>query len=259
VCFSPEADDIVYLPNVAPASTMTNEERASAWYTYEDMLHMKEQAKTLARRIRSTTTARTATSSPTTVTTPDETTIGTERQADSKRRLDEEYPTNFPPQSAAIEEISRGLELRIFLGRQLKKYIAARAFMEHQQKHKRMIDDAEKSGDKDMRSLRERASDRLRDVSRKYSLWARNAALEAGLADFKAIQGQDVGECGPVLSKRVEGYMLSRKRRSTTSNSGIDFDMAVFRKKQMIGAQQATDGCFIPIDGMRRNIPVNIF
>ena len=43
--FSPEADAIVYLHDVAPASTMTNEERASAWYTFEDMLHTKEQAK----------------------------------------------------------------------------------------------------------------------------------------------------------------------------------------------------------------------
>merc|ERR1712176_123518 len=92
--------------------------------------------------------------------------------------------------AAAMEEDSnetyRGLELRIFIGRQLKKYIADRTIMEYQRRYKLQIALAAKNGDPNLQILTEIASKRLGYVSAKCSRWARDMALATGEMDFKA-------------------------------------------------------------------------
>lgn len=234
VCFSTEADDVFYLKDVAPASTMTNAERDSAWYTTEDMIHMKQEANMLARRMR--TVAGMTFSSKRSLSGHSDC-DGTKGDKHNLRRLDEEYPTNFPPQSsaaAAIEENSnetfRGLELRIFIGRQLKKYIAARTIMEYQRRNKLKIAMAAKNGDPNLQLLIEVASKKLGYVSAKCSRWARDMALATGESDSKAVR-EHVNDSFPT-SCLEEGDQISLMRKRMNG-----FSDAVPRKKVMINVQ----------------------
>jgi len=262
VCFSTEVDDIFYLRDVAPASTMTDEERDSAWYTNEDMIHMKEQAKTLARRLRSVAVTKTSLSK---IVSDDDGT--TTREETLKRRLDEEYPTNFPPQyshAAAMEdnidETYRGLELRIFLGRQLKKYIAARTVMEYQRRNKLKIAIAAKNGNPNITHLMEVASTNLGYVSAKCSRWARDIALVTGQSDFHAIHEQMDNTLSTSVLDQPKQYPLTNKRKTETFTSAGDFQMNMPRTKRMLNPQQPVRSFFGPIDGMRCDaLPVNIF
>lgn len=263
VCFSTEADDIFYLQDVAPASVMTDEERDSAWYTNEDMMHMKEEAKALARRLRSVAVGKT---SPTPSISGGDG-IATHEET-LKRRLDEEYPTNFPPQSqysvaAAMEEnmneTCRGLELRIFLGRQLKKYIAARTIMEYQRRNNIKIAIAAKNGNPNIRSLMEVASKKLGYVSAKCSRWARDMALVTGQSDFQAIHEQLENPLSTLLFEQKHQYPLTNKRNNESCTSVGNFNMNMRHKKRILNPQPVR-GFFVPIDSMRRDaLPVNIF
>jgi len=219
VCFSTEADDVCYLRDVAPASTMTNEERDSAWYTYENMIDMKEEAKILARRLRDVA-GRKRSSTP-----PLLTDDGAQFcENDLKRRLDEEYPVEFTTSlSAAIEEDSnetyRGLELRIFLGRQLKKYCAAREIMEYQRRNKLLIAIAAKNGDPNIRFLIEIASKKLGYVSAQCSRWARNVALETAQSDFRGVYKQYENILPTSSSDQLSQFPCKRQR----TNHGHEF------------------------------------
>jgi len=213
VCFSAEADDICYLSDVAPASAMTSEERDSAWYTYDNMIHMKEEAKILARRIRDMA-GRERSATPPLFADDGEQVY----QNNLKRRLDEEYPLDFTTSlSAAIEENSnetyRGLELRIFLGRQLKKYFAARKIMEYQRRNKLLIAIAAKNGDPNIRYLTEIASKKLGCVSAQCSRWARDIALETAQSDFKGVYEQSEN-ASPTSSFEQLSYFPSKRQRT---------------------------------------------
>eukprot|EP00555_Chaetoceros_dichaeta_P005338 CAMPEP_0198269906 /NCGR_PEP_ID=MMETSP1447-20131203/43092_1 /TAXON_ID=420782 /ORGANISM="Chaetoceros dichaeta, Strain CCMP1751" /LENGTH=280 /DNA_ID=CAMNT_0043961691 /DNA_START=236 /DNA_END=1078 /DNA_ORIENTATION=+ len=254
VCFSTEADDICYLPNVPPASSMTNKERDSAWYTYEDMIHMKEEAKIIARRLREVaniTTSRTPPLSNDDGTTPT-------RQNDLKRRLDEEFPLDFTTSSsAAIDEDSnetyRGLELRIFLGRQLKKYFAARKIIEYQRKYKLIIAVAMKNGDPNIGLLTEDLSKKLGYVSAKCSRWARDRALVTGHSDFEGVYPQSKNVL-PISSFKQLTQFPHKRMRSN------EFEINGSHKKMNYDSTKQKGGCVVPFDGIHHDIlPVNIF
>lgn len=220
VCFSAEADNIFYLRDVAPASAMTDEERYSAWYTNEDMIYMKEEANILARRLRIVASGKLS---------PNPSLVNSDGATTDKsnlKRLDEVYPTHFPPHlsaAAAIEDNAnqtfRGLELRIFLGRQLKKYLTYRTIMEYQHRNKIKIDTAAKNGDPNLRILIEGASRKLGYVSAKCSRWARDMALATGRSDFETVH-EHVGEsfsmsCG----EEEKDLTLVRKRTNEFSDN----------------------------------------
>jgi len=260
VCFSTEADDICYLRDVAPASTMTNEEKDSTWYTYEDMVQMKEDAKALAHRLR-LEVSRNNSSTP-----PLSDDDGTQtRQTSLKRRLDEEYSLGFTTSSSAaiednINETYRGLEFRIFLDRQVRKYFASRKVLEYQHKCKLIIAVAAKNGDPDMRLITEILSKRLGCISAKYSRWARGMALLTGQQDFKGVYEQFNN---PILESYFEqmNQFPSKRRRTNEFSSSIGkFDINKCNKKQIYESHKLTRIFFIPIDEIRCDMaPVNIF
>jgi len=235
VSFSTEADDICYLRDVAPSSTMTNEERDSAWYTYDDMVRMRERAKTLGRRLRINA---------------GRLTLSTRPRSDNdgarpcinnlKRRLDERYPSDFPPSTAIEEKISedcRGLELLIFQGRQLKKYIAALTIMEHHRRYKLKIAIATGHGDPNVRLLTEAASIDLRCVSAKCSQWARDVALVTGHSDYESVYEKRET---PLLTSSVEQLLrltLNRKRKGVAVSSLEGFKMNRHSKRQIVDAK----------------------
>lgn len=256
VCFSTEADDICFLKNVPPASTMTTEEKDSAWYTYEDMVQMKEKAKILAHRLRLEVCRKTSSTPP--LSDDDDTQT-------RKRRLDEEYPLDFTTSSSAtigdnINETYRGLELRIFLGRQIKKYFASRKVLEYQRKYKDMIAITVKNGDPSMRLETDFISNRLACVSAKYSRWARDMALLTGRQDFKSAYEQLKN---PILASSFEqlNQSPSKRRRTDDFSSSVgSFEIKCCSKKQIYGSHKPTGNIFIPIDGMRCDmLPVKIF
>lgn len=238
VCFSTEADDVRYLTDVAPSSIMTNEERDSAWYAYDDMIRMRKEAKILGRQLR--IDASRCHSSPPPLSDDDG---APSRENNLKRRLDEtaceRYPSNFPI-SAAIEdktsEDCRGLELQIFQGRQFKKYIAARTIMEYQRRYKRTIAIAAENGDPNLRLLTEAASIKLGRVSVNCSQWARNVALVTGYSDFKDVYEK----CeAPLLVQ----HSLKRKRKNIVTRLEGEFIMSRYNKKH-IGDAKSIPGSF---------------
>mmetsp|Transcript_10286 Transcript_10286/g.12064 ORF Transcript_10286/g.12064 Transcript_10286/m.12064 type:complete len:283 (-) Transcript_10286:30-878(-) len=256
VCFSTEANDICLLKNVPPASTMTTEEKDSAWYTYEDMVQMKENAKALAHRLRLEVCRKTSSTPP--LSDDDDTQT-------RKRRLDEKYPLDFTTSSSAaiednINETYRGLELRIFLGRQVKKYFASRKVLEYQRKYKHMIAIAVKNGNPNMWLIREIISNKLACVSAKYSRWARDMALLTGQQDFKGAYEQLKN---PILASSFEqlSQFPSKKRRTNDFSSSVgSFEIKCCSKKQIYDSHKPPGNRFIPIDGMRCDmLPVKIF
>jgi len=210
---------------------MTNEERDSAWYTIQDMILMKEEANIIARRLR-TVAGRKISPKPSLLSSD-----GTRTDKCIFNRLDEEYPTSFPPQSsatAAIEdnanETFRGLELRIFIGRQLKKYIAARTIMEYQRRYKLKIAIAARNSDPNLELLIEVASKKLGYVSAKCSRWARDKALATGESDFNAVREHMDDSFSTSCFEEKMQISLIRKRTSGFSDT-------VSRKKLMITVQ----------------------
>jgi len=207
---------------------MTDEERDSAWYTNEDMILMKNDANVLARQLRSVSGRRIS---------PDRSLSEGNSTASEKcslKRLDEEYPTNFPPQSSAAaifeeraNEAVRGLELRIFLGRQLKKYIAGRTIMEYQRRNNLKIALAAKNGDPNLRLLMEIASKKLGYVSAKCSRWARDMALATGQSDFQAVYESVNDSFSTLCFKEDKELSLARKRVKELSET-------VAHKKMML-------------------------
>jgi len=186
VCFSTEAE-ICYLRDVPPASTMTNDEKDSAWYTYGDIIHMKEEARISARRLRIMV------DEITTSTPPLSDDNGLTCGSDFNRRLDQQYPFNFPPLTVIdddTDETCRGLEFRISLGRQLNKYIVNSSIMIYQRRNKQKIAIAAKNGYLDIQFLTEVASIKLGSVSAKYSRWARDVAIVKGKSDFEVVYGK---------------------------------------------------------------------
>lgn len=261
VTFSTEANAICYLRNVAPSTTLTNEERNSAWYTHKEMIQMKEEAKTLARSLRVVVCKETY-SAP-----PRSGNDGTQiPKTNSKRRLIEKYPLDFTASSsAAIKEENangnyRGLELSIFLGRQIKKYFATRKILEYQRKYKLMIAIAKKSGNPNIQFLTEDLSKKLGFVSAKYSRWARKMAFVTGQSDFLGVYKQSES---PILLTSFEQLdLLSSKRKRTIqfSSSVMEFEMNSSNKKHCFGSQKPAHCFFIATDRMRGGmLPVNIF
>merc|ERR1719491_1062218 len=88
-------------------------------------------------------------------------------------------------------DTGRGLEILIFQGRQLKRYIAMRTIMEYNCRNKRNIAIATKYTNPNIRRWTEAASLKLADVSTKCSQWARDVALMTGYLDFKCAYGNN--------------------------------------------------------------------
>jgi len=244
VSFSTEADDMCYLRDVAPSSIMTNEERASAWYTYDDMICMKNEAWALARRLRINTRRSTLSTPPLS---------NDDRSCTNimKRRLDERYPSNLPPSTGIEEKNSedcRGLELLISQGRQLKKYIAALTIMEYQRRYKLKIAIAVEQGDLNVRVLTEAASISLGCVSAKCSQWARDVALVTGYSDFKSVYEK----CEtPSLASSVQKLLrvaLKRKRQDVIASSVEEFEMNRHSKRKIFDTKSSSDSHISPID-----------
>lgn len=261
VCFSTEADDICYLRDVAPASTMTNEEKGSAWYTYEDMIQMKKEAKKVAQRF-SLLVSKKASATP-----PLSDDDGTQtRKNNLKRRLNEDYPLDFAASSSAtieegINETYRGLELRIFLGRQVKKYFAARKILEYQRKYKIMIAKSVKNGKPNIKLLTEILSKKLGYVSAKCSRWARDKALVTGQSDFKGVYEQSENLIPASTFEQFSRFPSKRKQTNEFSSSVAKFEMNSCNKRRIFDSHKPIDSFSIPIDWIRRDIlpSVNIF
>jgi len=237
VSFSIEADDICYLRDVAPSSIMTNEEKESAWYTYDDMIRMKEEAKTLARRLRINAGRRTLSTPPRSDNEGVWSCIN-----NPKQRLVERYPSDSPPSATTKEKISedyRGLELLISQGRQLKKYIAALTIMEYHRMYKLKIAIAIEHGKPNVWLLTEAASIELGYVSAKCSQWARDLALVTGHSDFKGVYEKSET---PLLTSSVEQLLqltLKRKRKDVAVNSVEEFKMNRHTKRQIVDAKRS--------------------
>jgi len=260
VCFSTETDDICYLRDVPPSSAMTDKERDSAWYTYEDMIQMKEEAKIVARRLRVVVSSKTSSNPPHSIND-----VKQARQDDLRRRLDEEYPLDFTSSSpAAIGENSsetfRGLELRIFIGRQVKKSFVARKIMKYQRKYKLVIAIATRNGHPNIRLLTEVLSNKLGYVSAKCSRWARARALVTGQSDFKVAYEQSENALSLSSLGQLSQIPWKRKRTDNFSSPAAKFEMTRCNKKQACNAHTPTGVFLIPNDGVGRDIiPVNVF
>lgn len=233
VYFSTEADDICYLRDVAPASMMTDEERDSAWYTFEDMTQMKEKSRILAQRLRVVINNKTSSTPPLS---DDDVTQSREKKL--KRRLSEKYPLDFTSSSsAAIEENTnetpRGLELRIFVGRQIKRYDAAHKILEYQRKYKLMIAIAAKNRQPNIRLLTEDFPKKLGYISARYSRWARDMALVIGHSDFKGAYEQLENPMPASSFEEWNRFSFKRKRTNDPSSLVDEIEINSCSKKQI--------------------------
>jgi len=257
VCFSTEAD-IFFLWDVAPASTMTNEEKDSAWYTNGDMIHMREEARISARRLRIIVDR--MTSSPPPFSGEDESqTCG----SDLNRRLDEQYPPNFPPSTVInddTDETCRGLEFRISPGRQLNRYIVASSIMTYQRRNKQKLAIAVKNGKPDIQFLTEIASINLGSVSAKYSRWARDVAIVRGKSDFEAVYGKTDTLFSISSFELLDRSLLKRKRTNEFAYQVEGCELNMQDENQLFDAHTSSGNCCIPIDRIRCNrLPFNAF
>jgi len=162
------------------------------------MAHMKEDAKLLARRLRDVVNVKQPPPHTATATTTSSTTNSTP-QSELKRRLDEEFPLDFTPFSSAAlplllnlphsHETHRGLELRIFFGRQLKKFLFLRKIVELQKKQTLLLREARAKGlgQMEVAELEESLRRKLGGWSAKGSRWARDRALLAARDDYNDV------------------------------------------------------------------------
>jgi len=174
VCFSKKPDHTCSLKG-AP---LTKEEMGSIWYTADDIIKMRCEAKVLARKIRKMLTAESTSPPPLT---KEESGQQSSSPSTSKLLNLETYPL---PMSASIDDF-RGLELRVFVKRQLKKEIAKQMIMKCQHKIKEKLSIATKTGNPNLHLLVEAAHKKLRVISAKCSRWSREMALTVGKNDFE--------------------------------------------------------------------------
>lgn len=262
VTFSTEANDICYLRDVAPASTLTNEEKNSAWYNYKDMIHMKKEAKITIRRLRVVVNKKTSSTPPSSGDNRPQTCRNNLKR---NRSLNEGYPLDFTASSStetkeSVNETHRGLEFHVFLGRQLKQYFATRNILKYQRKCQLMIAIAAENGNPNIQFLTEDLSKKLGYVSATHSRWARKMALLTGKADFKAAYEQS-GSPIPLSSFEQLSKSPSKKKRAIGFSGSVgEFEINNYNKKQNLDSHKPTGSFFIPIDRMHGDIiPVNIF
>jgi len=244
VCFSTQ-DDIFHY------SSPTNEEINSTWYSSNDMLRMKKEAKNLAHRLHAIL------ASSDKICETAETKIMKLKQRQPLLRIKPNRIVNDKSTSlikGSVDEC-RGLEFHIFTERQMKNQIAIRTIMRYQRMFKARIAIAKKTGDPNLKKLVEEvAPEALRIISSKCTRWARNVAFETGKVDFEEAYGSGRGEtvqaCFPFapsksLSERLEneGRFPLKKRKFLNETA---LSLMNQKKKRVCESMDHRDSLFIP-------------
>jgi len=173
VCFS-ESDSISY----STEKPITVEEKESLWYTINEEIQMKTEAKLLAGKCRLMLETQNAVPS-------------SSSSSNKKRKLSHDVHQNSSSTSLSpitIQECideSRGLERLIFRQRQYHKELNEKTIIKCQESIKRKIDIETKMGDPRLEILKELAPIKLGLISAKYSKWSRDVALATGRFDFE--------------------------------------------------------------------------
>jgi len=161
---------------------LTNEEMKSIWYSNNDMIRIKKEAKNSARRLRAIF------KSSDSIFENEEIEVINQRKKLSHTKLNR-IVKRTSLMTGSVDE-SRGLEFHIFTERRMKNQIAMRTIMKYQRIFKSKIAIAKKTGNPNLRKLVEEVvPEALRIISSRCTRWARNIALEDGKLDFKEAYG----------------------------------------------------------------------
>jgi len=208
VSFSAHPDDIC-LNNDEP---LTNEEIKSTWYSNDDTIRMKYNAKILAQKFRRSTV----------VTEISDNSQSSEQPLMLPRRFNNDNNESLS-EEGSVDNECRGLENIIFLKRQVKQVIATHAILKCQRKIKSRIAIAKKHADPKLKVMVATADRTLGIISAKYTRWSKILAFVTGKFDYEAVYNV------PRNSLYLDERFLNKKRKSMNES----FNSSHQRKKKL--------------------------
>jgi len=209
---------IHHLPNVPSASSMTPTEKQCQWYTHTELTQFRDNAKSLALQIcilKNNDFMQTA--------------LQQSAQCDKNDMLPNKQRIggNSNEFLNFVQTHARGLELRIFAKRQLKKHFAKKIILECQRQIKIKIHMAEQQNKEmgvnvnNIQLLKKVYASKLAVLSSQHTKWARVVARMTGECDYEEVYNTNNNEGVYKSNNKLQqhaatGGMLQKRKRTST-------------------------------------------